>query len=65
MVATYEARRLRTGTTVSQTLDAVAFETIVAGKPVTTWGYNGSLTALEIRARAGDLLVSLAHGHAA
>ncbi|MGY4541871.1 FtsP/CotA-like multicopper oxidase with cupredoxin domain [Arthrobacter sp. UYNi723] len=56
VVAAYEAQRLHTGTTLNQTLETGAFESNVAGKPVTTWGYNGSLAAPEIRARVGDRL---------
>ncbi|MGY4544468.1 FtsP/CotA-like multicopper oxidase with cupredoxin domain [Arthrobacter sp. UYNi723] len=55
-VAGVEARRPRTGTTVTQSLEASAFDTSIASKPATTWGYNGNLTAPEIRARAGDRL---------
>ncbi|MFJ6375395.1 multicopper oxidase family protein [Pseudarthrobacter oxydans] len=56
MVAQYEAQRPMAGKTVSQALKAGAFETSVAGKTFTTWGYNGNLTAPEIRARTGDRL---------
>ncbi|MCW3767223.1 MULTISPECIES: multicopper oxidase family protein [Paenarthrobacter] len=55
-VADTEARRPATGTTVTQALNATAFTAAVAGKPVTTWGYNTQLAAPTIRAKAGDLL---------
>ncbi|MET3142969.1 UNVERIFIED_ORG: FtsP/CotA-like multicopper oxidase with cupredoxin domain [Arthrobacter sp. UYEF2] len=62
-VAEYEARRAFSGKTVTQDLKAAAFQTTVAGKPVTTWGYNGGLSAPTIRAVAGDRLqVGLANG---
>ncbi|WP_427007724.1 multicopper oxidase family protein [Pseudarthrobacter sp. H2] len=62
VVADYEARRAFTGKTVAQTLDAASVEATVAGKPVTTWGYNGNLTAPALRATAGDRLqVTLAN----
>ncbi|MCO4254517.1 multicopper oxidase family protein [Pseudarthrobacter cellobiosi] len=63
LVAQYEAQRPLAGTTVAQTLKAGPFETNVAGKTFTTWGYNGNLTAPEIRARTGDRLsVALTNG---
>lgn len=61
MVADFEARRTTTGA-VSQALDARPFRAFVAGKPLSTWGYNGGLNAPVIRAKAGDRLrVSLAN----
>lgn len=63
VVSDYEARRAFSGTTVSQPLTAAAFAAAVAGKTVTTWGYNGKLAAPTIRAMAGDRLnVKLANG---
>jgi len=62
LVAEYEARRALSGKTVTQKLNAASFEATVAGKPVTTWGYNGGLTAPALRAMAGDRLqVALAN----
>ncbi|MDI3243270.1 multicopper oxidase family protein [Arthrobacter sp. AL08] len=56
LVADYEARRAFSGKTVTQNLTAASFQGTVAGKPVTTWGYNGALTAPALRAMAGDRL---------
>ncbi|MGG5173259.1 multicopper oxidase family protein [Pseudarthrobacter sp. J1738] len=62
LVADYEARRVFSGKTVAQNLTAASVQATVAGKPVTTWGYNGALTAPTLRAKAGDRLqVSLAN----
>lgn len=62
VIADYETLRPSTGTTVIQPLNATAFDTTVAGKTVTTWGYNGNLTAPAIRAKTGDRLsVTLAN----
>ena len=55
-VADVEARRAFSGTAVSQDLKAGSFTATVAGKTVTTWGYNGNLAAPTIRAKAGDKL---------
>ena len=61
-IADLEARRAFNGRTVTQALDAAPTEASVGGKAVTTWGYNGSLAAPEIRATAGDRLkVTLAN----
>lgn len=54
LVAAVEARRIQNGTTVAQQLEAAPFKTAISGNTVTTWGYNGSMTGPEIRARAGD-----------
>ncbi|OOP60941.1 copper oxidase [Arthrobacter sp. SRS-W-1-2016] len=63
VVAVYEARRPFTGTTITQPLNAGTFAATVAGKTLTTWGYNGALVAPAIRARAGDFLtVHLSNG---
>ncbi|WP_104062030.1 multicopper oxidase family protein [Arthrobacter sp. 4R501] len=56
VVAEHETERPSSGNAVAQSLNAAAFTAAVAGKPVTTWGYNGSLTAPTIRAKAGDQL---------
>ncbi|MCB5283395.1 MULTISPECIES: multicopper oxidase family protein [unclassified Arthrobacter] len=56
VVADYEARRAFTGKTVTQTLAAASFQTAVAGKALTTWGYNEAISAPTIRAKAGDRL---------
>lgn len=55
-VADRETQRPSSGNTVTQPLNAAAFTAAVADKPVTTWGYNGSLTAPTLRATAGDRL---------
>ncbi|NVN00270.1 multicopper oxidase family protein [Arthrobacter sp. SDTb3-6] len=56
VVAEYESKRPTFGTTVSQQLTPTPFTTMLAGKPVTTWGFNGALVAPIIRAKVGDLL---------
>ncbi|WP_427136252.1 multicopper oxidase family protein [Pseudarthrobacter sp. S9] len=56
LVADYEACRAFTGKTLRQELTASSFQTTVAGKPVTTWGYNGGFIAPQLRATAGDRL---------
>lgn len=56
VVAEYESKRPATGTSVTQQLAPAPFTTMLAGKPVTTWGYNGALVAPTIRAKVGDLL---------
>ncbi len=56
LIAEYESRRASTGATVSQQLAPAAFTTTLGGKTITTWGYNGSLTAPVIRGKVGDLL---------
>ncbi|MGY2747750.1 multicopper oxidase family protein [Arthrobacter sp. UYCu723] len=56
IVAEYEARRAGGGKTVTQNLTAATFQATVAGKPLTTWGYNGGLNAPVLRAVAGDRL---------
>ena len=62
LVAEYEARRAFTGKTVAQKLSAGSLQATVAGKPVTTRGYNGGISAPTIRATAGDRLqVALAN----
>jgi FtsP/CotA-like multicopper oxidase with cupredoxin domain len=62
LVADYEARRAFTGKTVTQALAAGSLRATVAAKSVTTWGYNGALTAPTLRAMAGDRLqVTLAN----
>ncbi|RAX15301.1 multicopper oxidase family protein [Pseudarthrobacter sp. AG30] len=62
-IADLEADRPFTGATVSQDLNAGTITAIVAGKSVTTWGYNGNLVAPTIRAKAGDrLTVNLENG---
>ena len=62
LVADYEARRAFSGKTVTRNLTAAAFQATVAGKPVTTWGYNGGPTAPALRAVSGDRLqVTLAN----
>jgi len=62
LVADYEARRASSGKTVTQALAAGSLQATVAGKPVTTWGYNNGINAPTIRATAGDRLqVTLAN----
>ena len=56
MVADHETARPSSGHTVSQPLQAGAFTAAVAGKSITTWGYNGALAGPAIRAKAGDRL---------
>ncbi|MCZ2403898.1 multicopper oxidase family protein [Paenarthrobacter sp. Z7-10] len=55
-IARYESRRASTGATVRQKLSPGAFTTTLAGKSITTWGYNGSLAAPVIRGKVGDQL---------
>ncbi|UKA68414.1 multicopper oxidase family protein [Arthrobacter sp. FW306-05-C] len=55
-VAEYETARPSSGNTVTQPLQAGAFTAAVAGKTITTWGYNGALAGPAIRAKAGDRL---------
>ncbi|MDO5865011.1 MULTISPECIES: multicopper oxidase family protein [Paenarthrobacter] len=56
VVTDYESRRPSSGNTVNQPLNAAAFTAAVAGKTVSTWGYNTGLAAPTIRAKAGDRL---------
>ncbi|OIH85343.1 hypothetical protein BLJ79_09240 [Arthrobacter sp. UCD-GKA] len=56
IIATYEARRVSTGKTVSQTLTAGPLSTTRAGRAITTWGYNDSLVAPTLRGTVGDQL---------
>ncbi|MCU6482193.1 multicopper oxidase family protein [Arthrobacter sp. A2-55] len=56
LVAEYEARRAATGKTVTKTLTPAPFSTTLAGKKVTTWGYDGALVAPTLRGTAGDQL---------
>ena len=62
LVAKYEARRSWNGTTISQQLVAGAVVAEIAGKNISTWGYNAALIAPTIRAKVGDRLdVSIAN----
>lgn len=56
VIADYEARRASTGKTVTKALTAGSLQATVAGKPVTTWAFNGAVLAPQLRARAGDQL---------
>ncbi|MCQ9164161.1 multicopper oxidase family protein [Arthrobacter sp. STN4] len=56
LIADYEIRRASTGKTVTQTLTPESFSTTLAGKKITTWGYNGNLVAPTLRGTAGDQL---------
>jgi len=56
LVAQYETRRAANGATVTQNLTVGAFDTMVAGTALTTWGYNGTLNGPLIRVKMGDLL---------
>ncbi len=56
LVARYEAARISNGSTVAARLSAGQLTADIAGKAVTTWGYNDSLAAPVIRARVGDRL---------
>ncbi len=56
LVATRETRRQWNGNTTSAQLVAAQFVTSVAGKSISTWGYNGALVAPTLRATAGDKL---------
>jgi FtsP/CotA-like multicopper oxidase with cupredoxin domain len=56
LVGLYETRRAAHVGTVTQDLTAGAFDTLVAGTALTTWGYNGTLNGPLIRAKMGDLL---------
>lgn len=56
LVAAYEAKRKASGNTLTQTLKAGAFDTTIAGKQITTWGYNNALVAPTLRASVGDQL---------
>ena len=56
VISEYESRRPSTGVTVTQALTAAVFQTTVADKAVTTWGYNGRLAGPTIRAAVGDRL---------
>ncbi|MFJ5958169.1 multicopper oxidase family protein [Paenarthrobacter sp. NPDC092416] len=55
-VADTESRRPATGSTVNQDLAAASLTAAVAGKTLTTWGFNAALAGPLIRARAGDRL---------
>ncbi|GAA4360950.1 multicopper oxidase family protein [Paeniglutamicibacter cryotolerans] len=56
LVTAYETQRASTGKTVSHALTARSFSTTLAGKNITTWGYDGSLVAPTLRGMAGDQL---------
>ncbi|PYI69819.1 copper oxidase [Arthrobacter livingstonensis] len=62
IIAEYETRRASTGKTVAKTLTPGPFSTTLAGKKITTWGYDGALVAPTLRGTAGDELnVTLAN----
>ncbi|WP_125610014.1 multicopper oxidase family protein [Specibacter cremeus] len=56
LIADYETRRDATGKTVTKTLTPEPFSTTMAGKNISTWGYNGSLVAPTLRGTVGDQL---------
>jgi len=56
MIADFEARRTVTGKTVTTKLTAGEADVVIAGQPVRTWGYGGTLNGPVIRATAGDKL---------
>ncbi|MBW4095134.1 MAG: multicopper oxidase family protein [Acidobacteria bacterium] len=56
LITEYENKRPSTGKTVSKTLTPQQFSTTLAGKKITTWGYDGALVAPTLRGVAGDLL---------
>jgi FtsP/CotA-like multicopper oxidase with cupredoxin domain len=63
LIQATEDARPSSGTTVAVSLAAAALTASLDGKQVSTWGYNGSLTAPTLRARSGDILkVELKNG---
>ncbi|GAA4659958.1 multicopper oxidase family protein [Arthrobacter cryoconiti] len=56
LIDEYEARRASTGKSITQTLTPGPFSTTLAGKKITTWGYDGALVAPTLRGTAGDQL---------
>jgi FtsP/CotA-like multicopper oxidase with cupredoxin domain len=56
LVAKREARRPWNGNSIAAQLVAAQLVTSVAGKSISTWGYNGGLVAPTLRATAGDKL---------
>jgi FtsP/CotA-like multicopper oxidase with cupredoxin domain len=56
LVAKRETRRPWNGNSIAAQLVAAQFATSVAGKSISTWGYNGGLVAPTLRATAGDKL---------
>ncbi|MDJ0315591.1 multicopper oxidase family protein [Arthrobacter antibioticus] len=56
LIAKIEAARAATGTTITKTLSPAPLTTTLAGKPITTAGYNGTLVAPTLRGTVGDQL---------
>ncbi len=56
LIAEIESARAATGTTITKTLTPAALTTTLAGKTITTAGYNGSLVAPTLRGTVGDQL---------
>ncbi|POH72483.1 multicopper oxidase family protein [Arthrobacter glacialis] len=56
LINDYETRRDSTGKTVTKTLTPAPFSTTMAGKKLTTWGYDGALVAPTLRGTVGDQL---------
>ena len=56
LIAEIETARAATGTTITATLTPAALTTTLAGKTITTAGYNGSLVAPTLRGTVGDQL---------
>lgn len=56
LINDYETRLDSTGRTIAKTLSPAPFSTTLAGKKLTTWGYDGALVAPTLRGTVGDQL---------